>query len=343
MRFLTRAAAAGAVATVLLSVAVATPAQAAEPHTKTPESGSLTAYNVSQVYVTGVSSGGYMATQLHVAYSGRIRGAGIIAAGPYYCAQNNVYQALNGCMDNIWPTYLGTLQSYTRTWASYGWIDPVGNLSGRPIWVFHGRNDSTLKQSVSDDLVRYYQHFGASVQYDSGSAAGHAWVTPYGTNSCSATAAPYLNNCGTDPQNAMLRKLFGSVNAPNTGPLTGRLIRFNQNTHAVGGYANALSMDTYGFVYVPASCAAGQSCRLLVALHGCGQGYSAIGTAFVDRANLNQYADTNNTIVLYPQARATTVNPNGCWDWWGYLGTNYPIQGGAQLETIMNMVRRLDG
>lgn len=70
----------------------------------------------------------------------------------------------------------------------------------------------------------------------------------------------------------------------------------------------------------------------------------AVGTAFVDRANLNQYADTNNTIVLYPQAIATGANPNGCWDWWGYLGaTNYPIKGGAQVETIMNMVRRLDG
>ena len=69
-----------------------------------------------------------------------------------------------------------------------------------------------------------------------------------------------------------------------------------------------------------------------------------LGTAFVDRANLNQYADTNRLIVLYPQAIATGVNPNGCWDWWGYLAaTNYPIKGGYQVETIINMVRRLDG
>ena len=37
-------------------------------------------------------------------------------------------------------------------------------------------------------------------------------------------------------------------------------------------------------------------------------------------------------------------NPYGCWDWWAYLGaTNYPIQGGAQIETIMNMVNALGG
>ncbi|WP_187399585.1 hypothetical protein [Micromonospora sp. AP08] len=42
----------------------------------------------------------------------------------------------------------------------------------------------------------------------------------------------------------------------------------------------------------------------------------------------------------YPTGRGG----NDRWDWWGYLGaTNYPIKGGAQVETIMNMVRRLDG
>jgi poly(3-hydroxybutyrate) depolymerase len=142
----------------------------------------------------------------------------------------------------------------------------------------------------------------------------------------------------------MLGKLFGSVAAPNTGPLTGTLVQFGQNAYAVGGSAASLSMDGHGFAYVPASCAAGASCRLMVALHGCDQGYSEVGTAFVDRANLDQYAATNDMIVLYPQAVPSAVNPLGCWDWWGYLGaTNYPIKGGAQIETIMNMVSALGG
>jgi poly(3-hydroxybutyrate) depolymerase len=309
-----------------------------------PVAGSLRGYNISGVYTAGVSAGGYMATQLQVAYSSRIRGSAIFAAGPYYCAQNNAAQAVNGCMDNSYPTNLGTLESDTSLWSGYGWIDPVGNLSGKPVYVFHGGSDSTIKKSVNDDLVRYFQYFGASVQYDSASSAGHAWVSPYGPNACTVTASPYLDNCGTDPQNAFLRKLFGSVTARNTGSLSGTLIRFDQNAHAANGYANGLSMDNNGFAYVPSSCAAGQSCRLMVALHGCNQGYGAVGTAFVDKANLNQYADTNNMIVLYPQAIASGVNPNGCWDWWGYLGySNYPIHGGLQLETIMNMVRTLGG
>ncbi|WP_433042952.1 extracellular catalytic domain type 2 short-chain-length polyhydroxyalkanoate depolymerase [Dactylosporangium sp. CS-033363] len=336
MRTALRAAVAATTALVLATLSATVPASAA--------AAGLSRYRISSVYVAGVSSGGYMATQLQVAYSSRIAGTAVFAAGPYYCAQNNVAQALNGCGNNISPTYLSTLEADTRLWAAYGWIDPVRNLAGKPVYLFHGNGDTSVKKSVNDDLATYFRDFGSSVRYDTGSPAGHSWVTPQGPVACASTASPYLNNCGTDPQRDLLTKLFGSVSAPNTGTLRGTKVQFNQSTYAVNGYAPGLSMDSSGFVYVPSSCAAGQSCRLLVALHGCVQGYGAVGTAFVDKANLNQYADTNNTIILYPQAAASAVNPNGCWDWWGYLGaTNYPIKGGAQLETIMNMVRQLGG
>lgn len=336
---------AAACALTILPAVLSTPAAAATtPYTVSPVAGSLSAYRVSDVYVAGVSSGGYMAGQLQVAYSSRFKGTAVFGAGPYYCAQNNVNQALYACMSNIWPDYLGTLEYDASLWSSYGWVDPVANLSGRPVWVYHGDQDTTVAGSVSADGSTFWSDFGANTTSVSGAGAGHAWVTPYGPNSCGVTTSPYLNNCGTDPEHDLLAKLYGSVNAANTGPLGGSLIQFDQNLYATSGSAASLSMGASGFAYVPRSCAGGQSCRLLVALHGCKQGYDAIGTTFVDRANLDQYADTNNTIVLYPQATASGVNPDGCWDWWGYLGaTNYPIHGGAQIETIMNEVAALGG
>ncbi|MFC4030207.1 hypothetical protein ACFO3J_01830 [Streptomyces polygonati] len=319
-------------------------AQAATLYTVAPVAGSLSDYNISGVYVSGVSSGGYMAGQLQVAYSRTIKGMGVFGTGPYYCAQNNAAQAVYGCGDNTSPDYLPTLEADASLWSAYGWTDPVGSLSGRPVYWFHGGNDTTVKASVSNDGVSFFKHFGANVTYDSGSSAGHGWVTPYGTLACTATGSPYLDNCGTDPENALLGKLFGSVAAPNTGPLTGSLIKFDQDSYAVGGRAGSLSMGGSGFAYVPSACSSGASCRLMVALHGCAQGYDAVGTSFVDRANLDQYGDTNHMIVLYPQATANAANPYGCWDWWGYLGaTNYPIKGGRQIETIMNMVHALGG
>ena len=62
--------------------------------------GTLRAYNVDvhDTSVSGLSSGAYMAVQLDVAFSSTIKGAGIIAGGPYYCAQ--------GLLDTaVWPTW----------------------------------------------------------------------------------------------------------------------------------------------------------------------------------------------------------------------------------------------
>jgi hypothetical protein len=50
-------------------------------------------------------------------------------------------------------------------------------------------------------------------------------------------------------------------------------------------------------------------------------------------------------VVLYPQAIASVVplNPEGCWDWWGYDGPNFAVKTGLQMVTIMNMVTALGG
>ena len=85
-----------------------------------------------------------------------------------------------------------------------------------------------------------------------------------------------------------------------------------------------------------------------MALHGCQQTAEQIGRTFVDRSNLNAYADTNRFVVIYPQARpdATLGNPKGCWDWWGYLGpgdVDYATKRAPQMATLMNMVSALGG
>jgi poly(3-hydroxybutyrate) depolymerase len=51
----------------------------------------------AQISVSGISSGGFMAHQFHVAHSQHIMGAGIVAGGPYYCARGNIVDALTRC------------------------------------------------------------------------------------------------------------------------------------------------------------------------------------------------------------------------------------------------------
>jgi len=45
------------------------------------------------ISVSEISSGAFMAHQFHIAHSENIMGAGIMAGGPYYCAQGDVMRA----------------------------------------------------------------------------------------------------------------------------------------------------------------------------------------------------------------------------------------------------------
>ena len=54
--------------------------------------------DVRELTVSGLSSGGDMAVQMHVAHSARVKGAAAIAAAPYYCAQGSLLTAFFNCM-----------------------------------------------------------------------------------------------------------------------------------------------------------------------------------------------------------------------------------------------------
>jgi poly(3-hydroxybutyrate) depolymerase len=334
LRHAARTAAALGTAAVLATVGLPAPAQAS--------TAPLPRLDITATYVTGVSSGGFMATQLQVAYSGTFAGAGIVAAGPYDCGQGNVID-FAGC--DIGSS-LPTLEQQARTWAAQGKIDPLSNLSGKPVYAYHGTADPVVDSAVSDGGVRFYQDFGANVRYHDWDAAGHSWVTPLGPVACPLTSPPFMNNCGDDPEGEMLTHWLGAVNPRNTGTPAGALTHFDQNRYTPGGNGPALSMDTTGQLYTPPGCAAGQPCKLVVALHGCNSGQYALGEEFATLGNLDTYADTNHLVVLYPQAIPSYVwpyNPQGCWDWWGYDGADFAVKSAPQMTAITAMVHALGG
>jgi poly(3-hydroxybutyrate) depolymerase len=345
-------------AVAVLGVAGLTAGQAAQA--APTAAGALPRLAVSGNYVTGISSGGYMATQLQVAWSTRFRGAGIFSAGPYWCARDNVVIALYGCTVDTLPTDLPSLYARTDQYAREGRIDPTSNLASSRTYFFHGTQDPTVVQSVADNLATYYRHYRVPLAYRNTVAAGHGWISPLGPVACGDTASPYINNCpGYDAEADLLTTMFGSVKKPNAGAPRGHVSAFSQDPYAVPPAlgngdvtrtgAVAIGMGTTGYLYMPDSCAGGATCKVVVALHGCQQTAEQIGTTFVERSGLNAYADTNDFVVLYPQARPESiafVNPKGCWDWWGYLGpadVDYATKLGPQMRTVMNMVTALGG
>jgi hypothetical protein len=192
-----------------------------------------------------------------------------------------------------------------------------------------------VAQEVVKDSATMLSHYGVSTTTNYTTAAEHGWVTPDVTSACGTLNSNYLINCGFDAEDQFLTDFFGTLSARNNGTLTGSLIEFNQAPYAVAG------MDSVGYIYVPANCASGAACKLVVALHGCEQGEYYIGTTFVKESGLNEWADTNSIIVLYPQAIPSTGNSLGCWDWWDYTGTAYASNEGPQVEAIWKMIQQI--
>lgn len=143
----------------------ADPVTTAGPPTAEPTTGALPALRVSANYVAGISSGGYMATQLQVAHSSRFAGAGIYSAGSYYCAEGSLAVALADCLPDTTPTGLGAYIKKTDEYAAAGKIDPTVNLARQRTWAFHGTQDTTVVGPVADELAAFYRHYGTLQTY----------------------------------------------------------------------------------------------------------------------------------------------------------------------------------
>jgi poly(3-hydroxybutyrate) depolymerase len=305
----------------------------------------LQSYNVdpTQISVSGISSGGYMAQQFHVAFSKAVMGAGIIAGGPYYCAQGNVNTALTQCMftygSRVQQSVDATLQAFQQ-----GKIDDPSALQDDKVYLFSGSRDQKVVTAVMDALESYYKdpRIGVkaeNIKYVKGLPAGHAQIIDryQGTcannrcNRCDTSTSPFINDCKTefahqgqeleaDTAGRLLAHFYGipDPNSPSEKRLPGgrttatsKPISFDQ-TKFTGGTPDKIGMMPTGYIYVPKNCETGASCKLHVALHGCQQNSEFIpengATQYVLHAGYNEWAEKNDIIVLYPQA-AKILNP----------------------------------
>ncbi|HZN99706.1 MAG TPA: hypothetical protein VFB93_00770 [Burkholderiales bacterium] len=292
--------------------------------------------------VSGLSAGGYMAVQVHIAHSSRVSGVGALATGPYYCAQGSLWTALNECMAPSTSSRLPrweVLKAQTDRFARDKLIDPTSNLAMARVWLFAGMRDRTVKPEVVGVLERFYVSYNVKPALVRDRPAGHAMVTENTGSACGASEPPFINACDYDAAGALLRHVLGNLSPP-TAQLGGRLLVFNQREF---GDAYSISMANDGYAYIPRACDT-EHCRIHVAFHGCRQSAETIGEGFVRDAGYNRWAETNRLIVLYPQAIARywwIYNPRGCWDWWGYTGSRYATKDGPQIRAVLAMVERL--
>jgi hypothetical protein len=317
--------------------------------------------DLGQTSVSGLSSGGFMAVQFGVAYSSIIKGVGVIAGGPYYCAQGDVGIATTRCSCTgififssceVGPgsTRVNQLIAITEHNAVNGGIDPTSNMAHQRIWMFSGKLDSVVPSPVMNDLLVYYRHYlsDANIRYRNDVRAEHAMPTEAFGNPCDKLGTPYISKCGVDAAGDLLQWIYGGLQAPRAGALSGRFIRFDQSEFVDDRRPDRHGLAGSGYAFVPTSCegAAAVACKLHVALHGCQQNVDSVEDKFVKHAGYNRWADTNNIIVLYPQTSATVgTNPNACWNWFDYdhLDAAYATKAGVQMRAIKRMIDRVAG
>ncbi len=120
-----------ALAAWLGPAALATETRAAE---ELPKLGA----DLAATSVSGLSSGAYMAGQIQVAHAKDIVGAGIVAGGPYACAESPASRIFP-----FWPTAVaqnGTQALYQCMKTSLGEPDPV-TIGGARQGIGRGRRD----------------------------------------------------------------------------------------------------------------------------------------------------------------------------------------------------------
>jgi poly(3-hydroxybutyrate) depolymerase len=372
--------------------------------------------DLAETTVSGISSGAYMAVQMGVVKSSRVRGVAATAGGPYMCATNgdigSSTAAVSRCMQGdpamlpaatdrlVDPTdgtftypFQGKAQRDVERMAKGQRIDPIGGIGRQAIWVFHGYNDGIVKLPVSQALVGWYTGRHPNGRSASGMTprlpasqvfhkddlnAGHAQISTACTgdhcNPCDVQGGAFINSCPLpeqapyDAAGSALQMFYGRLTRTGTGSLGGRFLSFGQQPFLklIDGKTpvkatDEIAMGEEGYLYVPKACEDGSTtCRLHIAFHGCMQSATDMGKVtgrrdyFARNAGVNEWADANRIVVLYPQATPTNAvsgtalsaavnpmsaagnalgslgqamasydisrpfNPMGCWDWWGY-------------------------
>jgi poly(3-hydroxybutyrate) depolymerase len=152
---------------------------------------------------------------------------------------------------------------------------------------------------------------------------------------------PFVIECGFDAAGGLLRHLYPENfrYAAADPHRDGTLVAFDQ-TEFFGEAVAALSLHGVGYVYVPQVCRQ-VPCRLHIAFHGCKQNVESVHDDFIRDAGYNRWAATNRIAVLYPQVTTSAMNPNGCWDFWGYSEQTYATRTGPQMRAVKAMVDRL--
>ena len=292
----------------------------------------------NRITVSGLSAGAHMAHQLHIAFPEVFSGAGLIAGGPFGCAEGSLGVAMTRCWGKVDVELpIAQFADDIRSGAEQGKLGETGLLGDDPVWILHGALDNTVAAELSEATVALYGEFlpAENIRYVNDVEAAHNFPTRGNGNECTFKQSPFIGDCDYDAAGELLQHLYGKLETPATE----RTARLTETT-LPGAFAAGL-MET-AYLYVPAECSeTGQACKTHLVLHGCAQSSAQIGTTFIQESGYLPWAEVNNIVLAFPQVMPADANPYACWDWWGYTGVSYRWRDGAQMKVLADWMQAL--
>lgn len=283
-----------------------------------------------------------MAVQMHVAHSALFKGAASVAGGIWECAKGDVNRSQSICMNGPDKIVVEDYLDLAKARSTRGEIDDLTNLATSRVAIFASPKDMVIKPVGSDKLEEFYATYlpKTSITRLSNPGAAHGFPTLNYGNLCSMMGTPWILNCNDDVAGKLLAAVEPGARAlaarTKTDPAS--YLYFDQTKYV----SSSALMFGWGAAYIPKTCRQpGASCGVHVALHGCQMNPDFIDKKFIENAGYNEWAESNNLVILYPQSAKATGNPYACWDWFGFSGSDYTTKSGVQITGIKNLLTAL--
>ncbi|MBN8453317.1 hypothetical protein [Accumulibacter sp.] len=136
----------------------------------------------AQISVSGISSGGFMAHQFHVAHSEYIMGVGVVAGGPYYCSAGSILDAVTKCSQFVMlecrqlgldaklcgktdrapknrqeaRRVAAASFAEAKTQEAAGRISKLAGLKGDRVYLISAEHDAIVPHGVMDAVFHFY-------------------------------------------------------------------------------------------------------------------------------------------------------------------------------------------
>ena len=240
--------------------------------------------------------------------------------------------ALSTCMKGAPAPDVDALVATAQKRAADGEIGPLKDLADAHVYLLHGANDGVVAPAVAEAGAQFYQQLRDGNAGADRHAGGGRWRAPLrpqparwrprATTATSRCRRIWATAASMRPARSSRRC---SASRPARPTLVhGKVLSFDQDALRPDGKDAFLASTGYRLR------AAGLRRRQAAAgwwspCMAASRTPTPSARPSSSDAGFNRWADAYDVAVLYPQTRASfaPLNPQACWDWWGYSGTDY--------------------